>query len=153
LARLYGHTRSRATHGVEGSVVGVVGTGCRADAAAFGRGPTNRIGGIESGPSLAHQSRWRGRTTGDEQFHRTQVATVEVGILKEKGDLGGDGADGGDPGPGDEIQDVAGPPAVEEVGGGTESQVPGQLGGEAHMGELGRPELRERIDPHRSPMS
>ena len=66
-----------------------------------------------------------------------EVVVVEAGHPQQQGELGGHAADAGHVVVGDETQHVSGAPAVEEVEGRADPEVPRQLGHEADVGELG----------------
>ena len=70
-------------------------------------------------------------------LHRRQVELVEVGLAQQQGQLGRHAADAGHVVLGDEAQHVVGPPPVDQVHGAGGAQVPGQLGHEPDVGQLG----------------
>ena len=118
--------------------------GARADAARLGRRVADRVVGAEAPAGLVDERRRRRAATDHELADRGEVALVEAGVAEEQGDLGGHAAEHRQPHALGQVEHVGGPPAGEQVGGRSEPQVPGQLGGEPDVGELGAGQHRHR---------
>ena len=127
-------------------VVGVEG-GADPDAAALGRAVANRVRGAEDPTGLLNERRRRRSSTDNDRLYVIEVVLGDVGQVEQEGDLRRDAGDGRHLVSGDQIENRAGSPTLEEMCGATAGQHPRQLGHEADVGHRDRREAMAATTP------
>ena len=139
--------RARSADRVQRLVVVGVEGGADPDTAALGRAVANRVRGAEDPTGLLNERRRRGGPTGDDRLHVIEVVLGDVGQVEQEGDLRRDAGDGRHLVLGDQIENRAGSPTLEEMCGATAGQHPRQLGHEADVGHRDRREAMAATTP------